>query len=85
MLHFAKIVLCLISIYPYFCAAKAKPLDLARLIPRQSNGVVTIETFCGASPVDCGNGWCCVIGSTCVTTPKGETACQDGILTDAGG
>ena len=55
------------------------------LIARQGLTGFNIETLCGPSPVDCGNGWCCVRGSTCITALTGEPACRDGILTDVGG
>ncbi|PVH73510.1 hypothetical protein DL98DRAFT_594942 [Cadophora sp. DSE1049] len=40
---------------------------------------------CGAAPVDCGNGWCCMFGETCQAAPDDGFVCIDSILTNSDG
>lgn len=40
---------------------------------------------CGASPVDCGDGWCCTFGFTCQAAPDNGFVCIDTILTQSDG
>jgi hypothetical protein len=44
----------------------------------------TFQDLCGASGVDCGNGWCCMVGQECVDADP-EPLCADNILTEFGG
>ncbi|KAF2729966.1 hypothetical protein EJ04DRAFT_555776 [Polyplosphaeria fusca] len=46
----------------------------------------TIQDVCGNNPVDCGDGWCCLVGQECVPASGGnEPQCRDNALTDIGG
>lgn len=51
------------------------------------NGVILgVFAMCGTNPVDCGNGWCCLAGQTCVSGSRGDnTMCNDPVLTDGNG
>lgn len=42
------------------------------------------QDLCGTDGVDCGNGWCCIVGTECVDADP-EPVCRDTILTEFGG
>src|SRR6187402_3208555 len=73
----------LLVIYSYCLAMVLAPLGVTatkhfRLASRQ-----VFE--CGFSPVDCGDGWCCVFGETCQPAPNNGFVCIDSFLTNADG
>lgn len=76
------------SFRPFFRLAESLStmLLLAFLLPcmvlasqpagNQAGVVLGIFAMCGANPVDCGNGWCCLSGETCSIESK-DTVCID--------
>lgn len=40
---------------------------------------------CGSNPVDCGEGWCCLIGNICQSAPNNGFVCIDQLLTQSDG
>jgi len=48
--------------------------------------VLGLFAMCGTSPVDCGNGWCCLAGQTCTSGKNGpNTMCNDNSLISSSG
>ncbi|KAF2270268.1 hypothetical protein CC78DRAFT_611922 [Lojkania enalia] len=69
-----------ITVIPLFLRATSGAIYPAK---RQFD---TLQDICGRDPVDCGNGWCCIVGQECVIMEDDEKPqCRDNLLTDIGG
>lgn len=67
--------------YPLLLALLAN-LVLAALHPAKRQ-LSSIGDVCGSNPVDCGNGWCCLVGQECVDASP-EPLCRDNSFTGLG-
>ncbi|KAF2200899.1 hypothetical protein GQ43DRAFT_55897 [Delitschia confertaspora ATCC 74209] len=48
----------------------------------------SMQDICGATAIDCGNGWCCLGGQQCIPPSQGpgtDPECMENLLTDIGG
>ena len=68
------VVLVVLALAPQLIVSSTSPLLASRQV-----------LDCGSSPVDCGEGWCCLAGNICQPAPNNGFVCIDQILTNSDG